>query len=132
MLESVGVGCNVSFLAKLNPELSRYLICEFFKAVTEWSIVVTLGLFVTFGAETFKKGPAVLLTEGVQNLRLEGLLTLISISYGRLGEFFKPLQDFRSKDLLFGRIFEPKNGSHQIQRRFCDRMWEVEKEHDEN
>ena len=31
------------------------------------------------------KGPAVLLTEGIQNLRLDGLLTLISISHGNLG-----------------------------------------------
>ena len=44
-----------------------------------------LVLFVTFGVESFVKGPAVLLTEGIQNLRLDGLLTLISISHGILG-----------------------------------------------
>ena len=45
----------------------------------------TTSLFVTFGAESFVKGPIVLLTEGVQNLRLDGLLTLIAITHGNLG-----------------------------------------------
>ena len=58
---------------------------EFLKAVTELSIVVILALFVKFGAENFVKGPAVLLTEGIQNLRLDGLLTLIAITHGNLG-----------------------------------------------
>ena len=44
------------------------------------------GLFVTFGEENFVKRPAVLLTEGKQNLRLDGLLTLIAIAHGKLGE----------------------------------------------
>ena len=51
----------------------------------EVSIVELLALFVTFGAENFVKGPAVLLAEGVQNLRLDGLLTLIAITHGNLG-----------------------------------------------
>ena len=67
---------DASFLAKVYPGLSRYLIREFLKAVTELSIVVILGLFVTFGAENFVKGPRLLFTEGMQNLRLGGLLTL--------------------------------------------------------
>ena len=41
-------------------------------------------MFVTFGAENFVKGTVVLLTEGIQNLRLDGLLTLISIKHGNL------------------------------------------------
>ena len=48
-----------------------------------------LALFVTFRAESFVKGPAVLLTEGVQNLRLDGLLTLIAITHGNLGGLMK-------------------------------------------
>ena len=48
------------------------------------SIVELLALFVTFGAENFVKGPAVLLAEGVQNLRLDGLLMLIVITHGNL------------------------------------------------
>ena len=31
------------------------------------------------------KGPVLLLTEGVQNLRLDGILTLIAITHGNLG-----------------------------------------------
>ena len=51
----------------------------------EVSIIEKLDLFVTFGAENFVKGPVVLLTEGAQNLRLDGLLTLIAITHGNLG-----------------------------------------------
>ena len=51
----------------------------------EVSIVELLALFVTFGAESF----VILLTEGIQNLRLDGLLTLIAITHGNLGELMK-------------------------------------------
>ena len=44
---------------------------------------------MTFGAESFVKGPAVLLTEGIQSLRLDGLLTLIAITHGNLGGLMK-------------------------------------------
>ena len=67
------------------PSLSRYLIKEFLQVVVEVLIVELLALFVTFGAENFGKGPAILLTEGVQNLRLDELLTLIAITHGNLG-----------------------------------------------
>ena len=59
---------------------------KFLQAVVEVSIVELLALFVKFGAENFVKGPAILLTDGVQNLRLDGLLTLIAITHGNLGE----------------------------------------------
>ena len=72
-------------LGKTYPKLSRYLIKEFLQAVVEVSIVELLALFVTFGAENFVKGPVVLLTDGVQNLWLDGLLTLIAITHGNLG-----------------------------------------------
>ena len=45
---------------------------------------MVLQLFVTFGVENFVKGRAVFLTEGIQNLRLDGLLTLIAIMHGNL------------------------------------------------
>ena len=89
MLEGLGVGWTASFLAKIYPSLSRYLIKEFLQAVVEVLIVELLALFVTFGAENFVKGPAVLLTEGVQNLRLDGLLTMIAIKHGNLGGLMK-------------------------------------------
>ena len=62
---------------------------KFLQAVVEVSIVELLALFVTFGAENFVKGPVVLLTEGVQNLRLDGLLSLIAITHGNLGGLMK-------------------------------------------
>ena len=89
MLEGLGAGWTASFLAKVYPKLSRYLIKEFLQAVVEVSIVELLALFVTFGAESFVKGPVILLTEGVQNLRIDGLLTLIAITHGNLGGLMK-------------------------------------------
>ena len=85
MLEGLGAGWTASFMAKVYPKLSRYLIKEFLQAVVEVSLVELLALFVTFGAENFVKRPVVLLTEGVQNLRLDGLLTLLAITHGNLG-----------------------------------------------
>ena len=76
-------------IPKVYPKLSRYLIKEFLQAVVEVSIVELLALFVTFGAESFVKGPVILLTEGIQNLRLDGLLTLIAITHGNLGGLMK-------------------------------------------
>ena len=85
MLEGLGAGWTASFLAKVYPKLSRYLMKEFLQEVVEVSIVEILALFVTFGAENFVKRPVVLLTEGIANLRLDGLLTLIAITHGNLG-----------------------------------------------
>ena len=85
MLEGLGAGWTASFWEKVYPKLSRYSIKEFLQAVVEVSIVELLALFVTIGAENFVKGPVVLLTEGVQNSRLDGLLTLIAITHGNLG-----------------------------------------------
>ena len=56
-------------------------------SVHELSIVVILALFLTFGVEIFAREPVVLLTEGVQVLRLDELLTVIAITHGNLGEF---------------------------------------------
>ena len=55
MLERLGAGWTASFLAKSYLGLSRYLIKGFFKTITELSIVVILGLFVTIGAENFER-----------------------------------------------------------------------------
>ena len=85
MMEGQGARWTASFLAKVYPKLSQNLIKEFLQAVVKVSIVKLLALFVTFGAENFVKGLVVLLTEGVQNLRLDGLLTLIAITHGNLG-----------------------------------------------
>ena len=89
MLEGLGAGWTASFLAKVYPKVSHYLIKEFLQAVVEVSIVELLAFFVTFGAESFLKGHVVLLTKGVQNLRLDALLTLIAITHGNLGRLMK-------------------------------------------
>ena len=89
MLEGLGAGWTAFFLTKVYPKVSHYLVKEFLQAVMEVSIVELLALFVTFGAESFVKGPAMLLTEGNQNLRLDGLLTLIAITHGNLGGLMK-------------------------------------------
>ena len=89
MLEGLGAGPTASFLAKVYPKVSHYLIKEFLQAVVKVSIVELIALFVTFGAESFVKGPAMLLTDGIQNLRLDGLLTLIAITHGNLGGLMK-------------------------------------------
>ena len=89
MLEGLEAGWTASFLAKVYPKVSHYLIKQFLQAVVEVSIVELIALFVTFGAESFVKGPAILLTEGIQNLRLDGLLTLIAITHGNLGGLMK-------------------------------------------
>ena len=89
MLEGLGAGWTASFLAEVYPKISHYLIKEFLQAVVEVSIVEQITLFVTFGAESFVKGPAILLTDGIQNLRLDGLLTLIAITHGNLGGLMK-------------------------------------------
>ena len=65
------------------------MIKEFLQAVVEVSIVELLALFVTFGAESFVKGPVMLLTEGIQDLRIDGVLTLIAITHGNLGGLMK-------------------------------------------
>ena len=85
MLEGLGAGWTASFLAKIYSSLSRYLIKALLQVVVEVSSVELLALFVTFGAEHFVKGPVILLTEEVQNLRLDGILTLIAITHRNLG-----------------------------------------------
>ena len=55
MLEGLGARWTMPFPAKVYPALSRYLIREFLKAVTELSRVVILALFVTFGSKNFVK-----------------------------------------------------------------------------
>ena len=85
MLEGLGSGWTASFLAKVYPSLSRYQIKEFLQAAVEVSIVELLALLVPFGADNFVRGQVILLTKGVQNLRLDGLLALIAIAHGNSG-----------------------------------------------
>ena len=68
------------------PKASRNLIASFVKDIRKLSIGLVIALYVTFGHENFVKGPANLFTQALADLRLDGLLTLIAMTYGRLGD----------------------------------------------
>ena len=70
----------------VSPRASRNLIASFIKDIRKLSIDLILALYVTFDHENFVKGPANLFTQTLADLRLDGLLTLIAMTYGRLGD----------------------------------------------
>ena len=86
ILGGMGVGWTPSFLSTCYPRAWRNLIASFVKDIRKLSIGLLLALYVTFGHENFVKGPANLFTQALADLRLDGLLTLIAMTYGRLGE----------------------------------------------
>ena len=86
VLGGMGVGWTPSFLSTYYPRVSRNLIASFVKDIRKLSIGLILALYVTFGHENFVKGPANLFTQALAELRLDGLLTLIAMTYGRLGD----------------------------------------------
>ena len=85
ILGEIGVGWTPSFLSTCYPRASRNLIASFVKDIRKLSIGLVLALYVTFGHEKFVKGPANVFTQALADLRLDGLLTLIAMTYGRLG-----------------------------------------------
>ena len=86
ILGGMEVGWTPSFLSTCYPRASRNLIASFVKDIRKLSIGLILALYVTFGHENFVKGPANLFTQALADLRLDGLLTLIAMTYGRLGD----------------------------------------------
>ena len=80
------MGWTPSFLSTCYPKASRNLIASFVKDIRKLSVGLVLALYVTFGHENFVKGPANLFTQALADLRLDGLLTLIAMTYGRLGD----------------------------------------------
>ena len=86
ILGGMGVGWTPSFLSTCYPRASRNLIASFVKDIRKLSIGLVLALYVTFGHENFVKGPANLFTQALADLRLDGLLTLIAMTNGRLGD----------------------------------------------
>ena len=86
ILAGMGVGWTPSFLSTCYPKASRNLIASFVKDIRKLSIGLVLALYVTFGHENFVKGPANLFTQALADLRLDGLLTLIAMTYGRTGD----------------------------------------------
>ena len=86
ILGGMGVGWTPSFLSTCYPRASRNLIASFVKDIRKLSIGLILALYVTFGHQNFVKGLAKLFTQASADLRLDGLLTLIAMTYGRLGD----------------------------------------------
>ena len=86
ILGGMGVRWTPSFLSTCYPKASRNLIASFVKDIRKLSIGLVLALYVTFGHENFVKGPANLFTQALVDLRMDGLLTLIAMTYGRLGD----------------------------------------------
>ena len=86
ILGGMGVAWTPSFLSTSYPRASLNLIASFVKDIRKLSIGLILALYVTFGHENFLKGPANLFTQALADLRLDGLLTLIAMTYGRLGD----------------------------------------------
>ena len=84
ILGAMGVGWTPSFLSTCYTRASRNLIASFRKL----SIGLVLALYVTFGHENFVNGPANLFTQALADLRLDGLPTLIAMTYGWLGDLF--------------------------------------------
>ena len=82
ILGGMGVGWTPSFLSTCYPRTSRNLIASFVKDIRKMSIGLILALYVTFGHEIFVKGPANLFTQALADLRLDGILTLIAMTYG--------------------------------------------------
>ena len=92
VLVGVGVGWTPSFLSTFYPRASRNLIASFVKDIRKLSIGLILALYEIFGHENFVKGPENLFTQAVADLRLDGLLTLIAMTYGRLGDLLVMLR----------------------------------------
>ena len=88
ILGGMGVRWTPSFLSTCYPRASRSLIGSFVKDIRKLSIGLVLALHVTFGHEKFVKGPANLFTQALSDLRLDGFLTLITMTYGHLGDLF--------------------------------------------
>ena len=86
VLSGMGVVWTPTFLSTCYPRASRNLIASFVKDIRKLSIGLILTLYVKFGHENFVKGPANLFTQALADLRLDGLLTLIAMTYGRLGD----------------------------------------------
>ena len=80
------MGCTPSFSSTCYPRASRNLIASFVRDIKKLSIGLVLALYVTFGHENFAKGPANLFTQALADRRLDGHFTLITMTYGRLGD----------------------------------------------
>ena len=110
ILGGMGVGWTPSFLSTCYPRASQNLIASFVKDIRKLLIVLILALYVKFGHENFVKGPASLFTQALADLRLDGLLTLITMTYERLGDLLVLLrypEKFQGTSREFSAQLEP-------------------------
>ena len=82
------VGWSPLFISSCYSRESRNLIANFLRDIMKLSIGLVLALYVTFGHESFVKEPLVFFTQELAGPRLDGLLTLIAMTYGRLDDLF--------------------------------------------
>ena len=82
ILARTGVGCSPAFLSSCYRRASRHLKYNFARDIRKLSFGFVLALYVAFGHESFAKGPVVLFTQELADLRLDGLLTLLLMTYG--------------------------------------------------
>ena len=86
VLGGMGMGWTLFFLSTCYPRASRNLIASFVKDIRKLSIGLILALYLTFAHKNFVKGPANLFIQALADLRLDRLLTLTAMTYGRLGD----------------------------------------------
>ena len=84
----MGVGWSPAFISSCYPRASRSLLANFVRDIRKLSIGLVLALYVAFGHKNFVKGPVVRFTQELLDIRMDGLLTLIVMTYGRLGDLF--------------------------------------------
>ena len=88
ILAGMGVGWSPVLISSCYPRASRNLIVKFVRDIRKLSIGLVLALYVTFGHESFVKLLLVLFIQELTDLRPDGLLTLIAMTYGRLDDLF--------------------------------------------
>ena len=88
ILAGMGVGWSSAFTSSCYSRASRNLIPNFLRGNRKLSVGLLLALYVAFGHESFVKGPVVLFTQELADLRLDGLLTLILMTSGRSRDLF--------------------------------------------
>ena len=86
ILGGMRVGWTPFFLSTCFPRASWNLIASFVKDIRKLSIGLVLAMYLIFGHENFVKEYANLSTQALADLRLDGILSLITMTYGQLGD----------------------------------------------
>ena len=86
ILAGIGLGWSPAFISSCYPRASRNMIANFVNDIRKLYTDLVLALYSAFGHESLEKGFVVLFTQELADLRLDGLLTLIVMTQGRLGD----------------------------------------------